>query len=126
MGTYNSQNVVDPAVPNSKGNKAKDNCSNRDAKSDHRSPDTHVPSAFPPEEGLCNDTTANCGSRTNEEPHNGSAKGHGCVVGAVCATDVTDKADNEGDKKDGPAAKSLGQRAPDKRSSTQDGDDERC
>jgi len=121
-GAHNCKDPIDPAVSNAKSDKAEDEGRNRYAERDKDGPDTYVSRSLPTEERLGHDGTADGGSGADEKGHEGSACCHGAVVGAFRTTDVANQTANQRKKENWPAAEANGQRTPEQRSSSKNGD----
>lgn len=112
---HNGQDVVNPSISDSKGDKTENERSNWDTKRHHNRPDTHVLGSVLLEKCFDDDTRANRSSWADEEGRDGSAKSHGAVRVAVGAANVADQTANQRDEEDGSPAITLRERPPQQR-----------
>lgn len=120
-GTYHCEDPVDPMITNAVGDETEDERSDRDTQGDHQCPNAHVTGAVFLKGCLHHDRTANGGGGRDEKGHEGPTSSQRSIRGALCTPDITHETAYEGEEEDRPAPIPIGQRLPEQRGASKDG-----
>ena len=121
MRTYHCEDPEDPLITNAIGHEAENERPDGDTKGDQQCPNTHVTAAVFFEGCLHHDRTANGGGRRDEKGHEGPASSQRGICGALGTADVTHQTADEREEEDRPAPIPVGQRLPEQRRTSKDG-----